>query len=133
MGIRYKVNVPISAKEFAEVLDASGIRRPTQDIKRIQAMLDHGNLLVTAWEGGILVGVARSLADFSFCCYLSDLAVRKTHQKLGIGKKMVEITREMAGEDSMLLLLSAPEAMEYYPKLEMDEVKNGFIYPRKKV
>jgi predicted N-acetyltransferase YhbS len=95
-------------------------------------MYDNSNLFVTAWDGDLLVGVARSLTDFCYCCYLSDLAIREEYKKAGIGKKLVQLTREAISEESMLLLLSAPAAMDYYPKIGMDEVKNGFIIPRNK-
>ena len=88
MKIIYKYNELITAEAMIEVFKKSGINRPIDDKERIQAMLDHGNILVTAWDGGKLIGVARSLTDFSFCCYLSDLAVDRAYQKSGIGKKL---------------------------------------------
>jgi predicted N-acetyltransferase YhbS len=90
-------------------------------------MYANSNLVITAWDNDLLVGISRSLSDFCFCCYLSDLAVRKEYQKLGIGKKMISLTKEKIGEQCMLLLLSAPTAMEYYPKIGFEKVNNGFI------
>jgi len=75
--------------------------------------------------------MARSVTDFSFCCYLSDLAVRKEYQKLGIGKELIRITKEKIGESVMLLLLSTPLAMGFYPKVGFEKVENGFIIKRK--
>jgi ribosomal protein S18 acetylase RimI-like enzyme len=49
-------------------------------------MLANSNLLVTAWAGQQLVGIARSITDFHYCCYLSDLAVDVAYQQQGIGK-----------------------------------------------
>jgi ribosomal protein S18 acetylase RimI-like enzyme len=95
-------------------------------------MFANSNLTITAWDKDKLVGISRSVTDFSFCCYLSDLAVRKEYQKMGIGKKLIAITRENIGESVMLLLLSAPPAMEYYPKIGFEKVTNGFIIKRKK-
>jgi N-acetylglutamate synthase-like GNAT family acetyltransferase len=87
---------------------------------------------VTAWDKDKLVGIARSLTDFSYCCYLSDLAVRKDYQKGGIGKKLIALTKEYIGDHAMLLLLSAQTAMDYYPKVGFQKVENGFIIKRTK-
>ena len=95
-------------------------------------MYTNSNLVVTAWDKDKLVGITRSLTDFCYSCYLSDLAVRKEYQKEGIGKKLIELTKEKIGEQTMLLLLSAPSAMEYYPKIGFLKVENGFIVKRTK-
>jgi len=87
---------------------------------------------VTAWDKDKLVGISRSLTDFCYCCYLSDLAVRKEYQKQGIGKKLIGLTKDKIGELSMLLLLSAPTAMDYYPGVGLQKVDNGFIFKRVK-
>jgi len=78
-------------------------------------MLDHANLLVTAWSGDRLIGVARSVTDFHFCCYLSDLAVAVDFQRQGIGKELMRLTQAELGPRCTLILLSAPAAVDYYP------------------
>jgi GNAT superfamily N-acetyltransferase len=128
--IHYQTNAPITAEQLADVFIRSGIRRPTDDLVRIGRMLEHASLIITAWNGDRLIGVARSLTDFCFCCYLSDLAVDRAYQRTGIGRELVQRTRNAVGEESGLLLLAAPEAMEYYPKLGMEPVQNGWIIKR---
>lgn len=126
MNITYEVNRKISGEQLATVFSASGIRRPVQDIGRMTRMLENADILVTAWVGHRLVGVARTITDYAYCAYLSDLAVDKKFQKQGIGKELVKVTRQTLGEEPMLLLLSAPEAMEYYPKIGFDKLNNAF-------
>ena len=92
----------------------------------------HSNLIVSAWDEEKLVGISRSLTDFCYCCYVSDLAVREEYQCNRIGKKLIEITKDIVGPESNLLLLAAPSAIEYYPKIGMDKVDNGFIIKRMK-
>lgn len=128
--ITYKNDGNISATQLAEIFRNSGIRRPVDDLDRMATMLKHANLIVTAWDGERLVGVARALTDFSYCCYLSDLAVDKNYQKRGIGEELIQRVRAGIGEQSMLLLLAAPEAMEYYPKVGFEAVSNGWIMKR---
>lgn len=128
--ISYRNNARISPEQLADVFRRSGIRRPIEDPPRMAAMLAHANLLVTAWDGERLIGVARALTDFSYCCYLSDLAVDLQYQKGGIGRTLVNQVREAIGEKSMLLLLAAPEAMQYYPKIGFESVPNGWIIKR---
>ena len=127
MKIQFKINAAVTALSVIEVFKSSGINRPVDDAKRIEAMLKNSNLIVTAWNGVELIGIARSLTDFNYCCYLSDLAVKKEYQKTGIGKSLIEITQDTIGEQTMLLLLSATPALEYYPKIGFEKVENGFI------
>jgi N-acetylglutamate synthase-like GNAT family acetyltransferase len=129
-NIIYKLDIIPSVDEIIEVYESSGIKRPTSDKERIAAMYAHSNLIATAWHESKLVGVSRALTDFCYCCYLSDLAVRKDYQKLGIGKKLIDITKEKIGSKTALILLSAPNAMEYYPKVGFEKIENGFIVKR---
>ena len=119
-----------SAEEVAVVYRSAGLRRPVDDLGRIQQMIDHSNLIITARHNGKLVGVSRSLTDFCYCCYLSDLAVHADYQRHGIGKELVRLTHEAIGQKSMLLLLAAPSAGEYYPHLGFEAVPNGWIIHR---
>ena len=131
MEVTYKFDFVPDTESIIELYISSGLNRPVSDKERIAKMYTNSNLIVTAWENDKLIGIARSLTDFCFCCYLSDLAVRKEYQSAGIGKKLIALTKEKIGDQAMLLLLSAPSAMEYYPKLNFDIVDNGFIVKRK--
>jgi GNAT superfamily N-acetyltransferase len=93
-------------------------------------MIRHANLIITAWGADRLVGVARSLCDYSYCCYLSDLAVDRDFQGAGIGSELIRRTKAAAGDQSMLLLLAAPESMAFYRKIGMEAVANGWIIKR---
>jgi predicted N-acetyltransferase YhbS len=119
MNICYDSGRKITVEEFIDLLGRSTLaeRRPVDDRKCIQAMLSNANLLCTAWDGGKLVGAARSVTDFEFCCYLSDLAVDVAYQKKGIGKKLIALTQLRLGPKATLILLSAPKAEAYYPKI----------------
>jgi predicted N-acetyltransferase YhbS len=130
MKIVYRSGTTPSIKSIIELYNDAGLNRPTADIERISKMYANSNLVITAWDEDKLVGIARSLTDFCYCCYLSDLAVRKKYKRNGIGKRLIELTKEKVGEGSMLLLLSAPAAMEYYPKVGLEKVNNGFIIKR---
>lgn len=131
--IVYAVEKGLTAEEFVDVLRRSGLaeRRPVDEPDRVAKMVQHANLMITARDDKKLVGVARSLTDFTFCCYLSDLAVDRDYQKQGIGKALIDKTREAVG-DSMVLLLSAPKAMAYYPHIGMAKAENAFIHPRRR-
>jgi predicted N-acetyltransferase YhbS len=89
-------------------------------------MIKHANLIVTAREDGKLVGISRSLTDFSFCTYLSDLAVDKNYQKKGIGKELIRQTK-LATPTAKLILLAAPKAIDYYPKIGMDKQEHCYV------
>jgi GNAT superfamily N-acetyltransferase len=118
--IVYNIEKDLSLAEFRSVLKRStlGARRPVDDNERLQKMLDHGDLIITARDNGRLVGVSRSLSDFAFCTYLSDLAVDQEYQKQGIGRELIRQTK-LAAPMAKLILLAAPAAISYYPKIGM--------------
>jgi ribosomal protein S18 acetylase RimI-like enzyme len=116
MSINYKVNAPVTTEQFIELLRTStlGERRPIKDRACMEGMVKNADLTVTAWNSEKLVGLARSVTDVSFACYLSDLAVRKKYQKCGIGKNLLVITQEQLGPKCKVILLAAPAAKAYY-------------------
>lgn len=118
-AIQYQYGNDLDLDQVIELYNAStlGERRPVADRQVMAEMLRHANLVVTAWDGDLLVGIARTLTDFSYIGYLSDLAVRVSHQRKGIGIQLIEKTREKMGPRSMIVLLAAPNAVEYYPKI----------------
>jgi predicted N-acetyltransferase YhbS len=93
-------------------------------------MYAHSDIVVSAWDGEQLIGVARSVTDFHFCCYLSDLAVNPEYQGAGIGRQLIALTQEAIGPQCMLLLLSVPTAMAYYPKVGFTKADNAFYIQR---
>jgi len=107
--IHYGTDNDLDLDEVIDLYRAStlGERRPLGDRERMAAMLRNANLVMTAWDGGLLVGIARSFSDFSYATYLSDLAVRESHQRTGIGKELLRRTRQAAPQ-AILILLSAP-------------------------
>jgi predicted N-acetyltransferase YhbS len=117
--MEYRYGNELDLAQVRELYDAStlGERRPVDDPAILRGMLDHANLVVTAWDGALLVGISRTLTDFLYVGYLADLAVRQSHQRRGIGVELVRRTRERMGPRSMLVLLAAPLAVDYYPKL----------------
>lgn len=132
MEITYKIDSKPTVAQVAELYNSAPLRRPTDDPERMQKMLDNTNLLVTAWDGERLVGLSRTITDWVWCAYLADLAISPGYQRLGIGKQLIQLTKERVGEQSMLLLLSAPNAKEYYPKIGFEKEDRAFIIHREK-
>lgn len=131
MPVTYHSDRCPTPAQLIDLYQSAGLNRPLQDATRMAAMCAQASLFVTAWDGEQLVGAARSLTDFSYCCYLSDLAVRAEFQRQGIGRRLIELTREQVGPGSMVLLLSVPTALEYYPTVGMEAVPNAFLLPRR--
>lgn len=128
--IIYHTDKLISAAELSQVFESSGIKRPYQDLERLQKMIENADMLVSAWDGDQLVGIARAVTDFVYCCYLSDLAVNQDYQRLGIGKQLVEQLKETLGPEVSLVLLSAPTAVEYYPRIGFTQTDKCYLIPR---
>jgi ribosomal protein S18 acetylase RimI-like enzyme len=126
--IDYQIEKSLDLEAFRELLIAStlGVRRPVDDPQRLASMVQHANLIVTARQEGKLVGVARSLSDFAFATYLSDLAVHRDYQKQGIGKELIRQTK-LAVPQSKIILLAAPAAVNYYPHIGMTPFEHCFL------
>jgi predicted N-acetyltransferase YhbS len=132
MQIIYSLEPNLSVQAFRDILVASTLaeRRPINDSERLERMLRHANIIVTARDGERLVGVSRAITDFAYCCYLSDLAVDIAYQHQGIGKRLIAETRTRAGECATLILVSAPAAETYYPKIGMKRHASCWTIPR---
>jgi GNAT superfamily N-acetyltransferase len=129
MEIEYKVNHPITSDQFVELLKKTslGDRRPIEDESIMKGMLENANLIVTAWRGETLIGIARSVTDFHYCCYLSDLAVDESIQSMGVGKTLILVTKEELMPHCKVILLSAPQAEGYYPKIGFEPHHSAWV------
>ena len=132
MNIEYRHNFALDPADIARVFDSSGIKRPTDNTPRLSRMFAASNLVISAWSNGVLVGVCRALTDFSYCCYLSDLAVDQAFQKHGIGKELIRRVQDTVGNEVSIILLSAPDAMSYYPAVGFAKAENAFVIKRTK-
>lgn len=132
MSLEYAFEPELTADEFIDVLERStlGERRPVADRSRIERMLREADVIVTARMDGKLVGVSRALSDFSYCTYLSDLAVDAAFQRQGIGQELIRRTREAGGPEAMVILLAAPGARGYYPHVGFIPHDSCWYLPR---
>jgi GNAT superfamily N-acetyltransferase len=121
----------LRVEEFIDVLERSTLaeRRPVGHPEMIRGMLEHADVIVTARTGNLLVGISRAITDYTFCTYLSDLAVDRDFQRLGIGKELILRTHQYAGLQTTLILLAAPKARTYYPKVGMHSHDSCWIIP----
>ena len=129
--IQIQLEPDLSAAEFVDVLERSTLsqRRPVDDDRVIAGMLRHADLIATArTPDRRLIGVARSITDFHYCTYLSDLAVDVAFQRRGIGKQLIEFTHDKAGSNTTLILLAAPAAATYYPRIGMTRHDSCWIF-----
>jgi GNAT superfamily N-acetyltransferase len=132
MALVYRKDIIPPAETVADLFDDSGLKRPTGAPERIFRMLAHADIVWTVWEGEVLVGIARTITDYSYCAYLSDLAVRRSYQRQGVGRELIRRTQELLGDEVMLLLLAAETATDYYAHIGFTKVENGWMLPRKK-
>src|SRR5690554_3506424 len=132
MSIEYKINEPVTTDQFIELLVNStlGERRPIDDRHCMEGMISNSNLTVSAWFGSKLIGIARSMTDFHYACYLSDLAVSKNHQKSGIGKQLQILTQEQLGPKCKLILIAAPSANQYYEHIGFNHNPRCWVLER---
>lgn len=116
--ISFQVESALSLNEFQFILENSGlsVRRPMEDPKLLERMLLGSNLLITARSDGQLVGFLRGLSDFCYRSFIADLAVSRSYQRKGIGRKLIQVARNQAPE-ARIILFSAEDAAPFYKKL----------------
>ena len=130
--ITYRINELLETEQIIETFYNSGYL-PISDmtnISRIEKMFKNANLVISAWHDDKLVGIARSLCDFAYACYLSDICVHKDYRGLGIGKELINITKKQAGEECKLILHSSAEAKVFYEKIGLKNIADAFIISR---
>ena len=117
--LTYRTNHPVSRAQFIALLQKTslGARRPLAEAERIDAMLQNADLLISAWDDGRLVGIARAVTDYAYCCYLSDLAVDEAYQRRGIGQELLATLKQALHPQCKIILLAAPQAVDYYPHI----------------
>jgi ribosomal protein S18 acetylase RimI-like enzyme len=127
MEITYIAQPKITTQDFIDILEKStlGLRRPLADAEAMQLMFQHGNVYVGAYIGEKLVGLARVMTDFVFTSYLSDLAIDEAYQHQGIGKQLIKEVKKYIPR-AKIILLAAPAAEGYYPKIGMQN--HGHCY-----
>jgi GNAT superfamily N-acetyltransferase len=130
--ILYQPEPELTKAEFAGILDRSGLgkRRPVDQPETLEGMLRNADIIVTARTlERLLVGVARSISDFHFCTYLSDVAVDRAFQRQGIGRELIARSHQLAGRHTRLILLAAPSARDYYPHIGMVQHESCWQIP----
>lgn len=117
--LTYRTNHPVSRAQFIALLQKTslGARRPLAEAERIDAMLQNADLLISAWDDDLLVGIARAVTDYAYCCYLSDLAVDEAWQRRGIGQELLATLKQALHPQCKIILLAAPQAVDYYPHI----------------
>ncbi len=135
LDVTFRDEPDLPVREFIDLLQRSSLaeRRPIEDPDRLRRMLAHADILLCARdERENLVGIARALTDFAFCCYLADLAVDRAWQHRGIGRELIRRTQVRAGPGASLVLLAGPAATGYYPRIGMAKAENAFLMPRQR-
>lgn len=119
MAINYRADAVLNVHQVIELYKCStlGERRPVNNPDVFQGMIDNANIIITAWDNEKLVGISRAMSDLVYVTYLADLVVHESYQQQGIGKQLIELTQAQTSPDCMMVLLAAPLANDYYPKL----------------
>lgn len=130
--IDYQLEPDLTVDEFRDVLVRSTLseRRPVDEPGALDGMLKGASIIITARDAGTVVGVSRAISDRAYCTYLSDLAVVEKYQRQGIGRELVQRTHEAAGRHTTLILLAAPAARDYYPRIGMQQHDSCWVLPR---
>lgn len=129
MPITYTDDADLTVESAIDLYNRStlGERRPVDRPDIFEGMIGNADLTITAWDGDRLVGIARTLTDFTYAAYLADLAVDADYQRQGLGKRLINETRARLGAECMIVLLAAPQADKYYEKLGFERNPRAWV------
>jgi GNAT superfamily N-acetyltransferase len=122
--------------EFRRVLVESGLgaTRPVDDAARLRTMLAEADVVLAARRADLpgrpLVGVARCITDFAWCCFVAELAVCASAQGLGVGLQLLDELRRRLGPQVSVNLFSVPTAVGFYERIGMARVDEAFSFRR---
>lgn len=129
-SLHFQTEPNLDVHQYADILIRSTLskRRPIDDLPHLDAMLQQADLIITARDHkDYLIGIARALTDFAYCTHLADLAVDQTHQRRGIGKRLITEVQTRSGQDTEITLLSAPAAATYYPHIGLQPHRSCWV------
>ena len=130
MSIVYSTNDMPNATEVTDLLRAGGFNRPLDDLTRVERMLRNASVIVTARDEGALIGVVRGLADYAVYALVTELAVAAPYKRMGIGRELLRLFREQAGEECTIILHSSEEGHAFYGHIGWDNIDRTWRLPR---
>lgn len=121
--IIYKTDITPTNEQVTTLYLRAKLNRPN-DQRRMELMLTHANIKISAWDGERLVGFLRGFTDYCFDCYVNDLAVDPDYQVRGIGRNLMEELKGLIEDGTFIFLISAADAIPFYRKMEFNNFKN---------
>ncbi|MDX1419702.1 MAG: GNAT family N-acetyltransferase [Rubricoccaceae bacterium] len=116
----------LTPARIATLYRRAPLLRQTDNADRLRRAFDNTQLVLTAWQGDRLVGLARVLTDGVQVAYLCDLAVEPDVQGLGIGKLLIDAVLERcAGTE--LVLRDSNLSSGFYEHLGFRPIENGWV------
>lgn len=118
--IQYRQDERLAYAEYYDFLKRTdlGSQYPAKNFEaRVTKLLQNVDICVTARNPeGLLVGVCLGLTDWVYFLFLTDLGVDRDYLRQGIGKTLVDVTREVAGgqDDITTTTISNENAIEFY-------------------
>lgn len=86
MQIDYREDANISVEYAIDLYKqlTRGERRSVDRPNVFEGMLKHANLVISAWDSQRLIGIVRSLSDFTYVTDLADPAIDAEYQKSAV-------------------------------------------------
>ncbi len=124
----------ITAAEYIDFLKRSdlGAQYPKERFaQRISRLVANATISLVAREpAGSIVGVLFGLTDFAYWLYVTDLGVARSHERQGIGRRLMRAAHDMAGGESdiAVYLIANGRAVPFYEKLGMKRADDVMQY-----
>ena len=116
----------IPFENIIELYNEVGWTAYTKEPENLHKAFLHSSLVLIAQENAEIIGVLRSLSDFTAVHYLQDILVSPTHQKKGIGTRLLSEALEYFKDVRTHILLTDDEEKQalFYQSLGYKNIKD---------
>lgn len=134
VSIRYEVNPQsrLNADQVLSLFEKAGISKPNWTAERMTRALNGCSIVVCAWDRDRLVGFGNAITDFAWVGHISQLAVDPHYQNQGIGKALVGLIKDCAGDEVTLLVHAREEAKRFYEAAGFEVYSNVYRSARRR-
>ena len=126
MSYTIKVNAPLTVQQVHDPYQQTHFDKPIAGAARLQVMIDETQLVLSVWDDEHLIGFARCLTDFEYCCYLSDILILPAYEGHQIGRQLIATLQAYIGPRVTLSLRAADSAVGFYERINLPHADNMF-------
>lgn len=108
--LEFREEKNISKQDLLNLYNDAGWSSYTKDIEKLQRAFLNSDLVFSAWENNVLIGIVRTVSDNETVCFIQDILILKPYKRKGIGKIFLQkVLTESKGIRQIVLLTDAQD------------------------